>query len=195
MRMRLKNVAEIHPGYLNRAKIKPNSRGSHWLVQARDVEAGVLQCGDASLIGFEPEVTSRDILLRDGDVVFMARGAKNYAALLTQISESTLAAASFFIVRAASRDIDPAYLAWFLNQPRAQRYFTQNSGRGVHMPVVRRSVLEQMDIPIPSRAAQGQIAEVFRLALDEQKLTKALLTKRARLMEVVCLRAAEREDS
>lgn len=193
--MRLSDVAEIHAGHLNRAKIEPSDGGSHRLVQGRDVEAGILQCGAAHLICFRPELSPGDIPLRDGDVLFMARGAKNYAALLAQVPESTLAAASFFIVRATSTKIDPAYTAWYLNQPKAQHYFTQNSGRGVHMPVVRRSVLEDLDIPLPPLPTQKQIADLFRLALDERELTTALLAKRAKLMEAACLRAAEREDS
>jgi len=165
------------------------------LVQGRDVKAGVLQCRAKALISFNPKLSSRDIVLRDGDIVFMARGAINYATILSEVPNHALAAASFFIVRASITDLDPVYLAWYLNQPRAQRYFTQNSGRGVHMPVVRRSVLEQMDVPLPSFATQKLIAELFRLSLDEQELTKTLLVKRASLMEMVCLRAAEREES
>jgi len=193
--MNLKGLAEIHPGYLNRATIRPSKTGSHYLVQARDVDAGIINIGDAALIRFEPEMSSRDVPLRDGDVLFMTRGTKNYAALLTQVPEPSLAAASFFVVRVTGKEVDPAYLAWYLNQPMATRYFTQHSGRGVHMPVVRRAVLEEMEVPVPPLATQKKIAELFRLSLEEQSLTKELLEKRARLMHAACLRAAERENS
>ena len=193
--MRLKDIASIHPGYLNRSKIQPNEQGSHRLIQVRDVEAGVLQCSAATLIQFTPELSSRDKLLQNRDILFMARGDKNYAALLSDVTEPTLAAASFFIIRVSSRDLEPAYLAWYLNQPRAQHYFTRNSGQGVLMPVVRRSVLEHLEVPLPSVATQRQIADVYSLLLDEQELTRALLAKRARLMEAVCLQTAERDDS
>jgi len=165
------------------------------LVQGRDVKAGVLRCSSSALISFNPNLSSRDILLRDSDIIFMARGAKNYAAILREVPDHALAAASFFIVRAFIANLDPVYLAWYLNQPRAQHYFTQNSGRGVLMPVVRRSVLEQMDAPLPPLATQKLIAKLFHLSLDEQELTKNLLDKRARLMEAVCLQAAEREET
>lgn len=193
--MKLKDIAEIHPGHLNRAKIEPNDNGSYWLIQGRDVDAGILQCEKSDLVRFDPEISPRDILLEDGDVMFMARGAKNYAALLANVPEKTFAAASFFIVRVSAENIDPAYVVWYLNQPKAQHYFTQNSGRGVHMPVVRRSVIEDIDIPLPTLAIQKAIAELYRLTLDEQLMTKTLLAKRSELMEAVCLQAAEREDS
>ena len=194
MHMKLANMANIHPGHLNRDKIQPIKGGSHWLVQGRDVKAGVLQCSSSDLISFNPKLSSRDILLRDGDIVFMARGAKNYAAVMREVPDLALAAASFFIVRVSSGNLDPVYLTWYLNQPRAQHYFTQNSGRGVLMPVVRRSVLEQLDVPLPPLATQKLIAKIYCLSLDEQELTKNLLTKRKELMEAACLKAAEREE-
>jgi len=192
--MRLLDLAEIHPGHLNRAKIEPNDEGSHLLVQGRDVEAGIQHCGDLCLVQFDPQLSRRDILLRDGDIVFMTRGAKNYAALLVQVPESTLAAASFFVIRVEGEDAEPAYLAWYLNQPQTQHYFAQNSGRGVHMPVVRRAVLEGLSVPLPSLQTQKQIAELYRLSLEEQTLTRALLEKRAKLLEAACLQAARKEE-
>lgn len=193
--MKLGEIAEIRPGYLNRHKIEPVESGSHLLVQARDVEAGILACDSVDLIRFNPDHSSRDILLRDGDVVFMSRGVRNYAALLTEVPSNTLVAASFFVVRVSGRELAPGYLAWYLNQPRAQHHFSQNSGRGVHMPVVRRSVLESLDVPVPPLATQEKIATLFQLSLNEHELTTALLEKRAKLMEAVCLQAAEREGS
>ncbi len=62
------------------------------------------------------------------------------------------------------------------------------------MPVVRRAVLESLDVPLPPLATQKKIAELFELSLNEQKLTKSLLEKRARLLEAACLHAAEREE-
>lgn len=191
--VKLKDIADVSPGYLNRSKIEPDENGSHFLIQARDVVAGVLDCAKAELVRFEPERSARDVLLRDGDVIFMARGVKNYAALLAGTPDSTLAAASFFVVRAVNGVLDPGYLAWYLNHPRAQHHFTRQSGSGVHMPVVRRASLESLDVPLPPPATQKKIAELYRLSLDEWKWIVSLHAKRTRLMEAVCLRAAERE--
>jgi hypothetical protein len=124
----------------------------------------------------------------------MARGAKNYAALLPQVPEKPLAAGSFFVVRCSGDAIDPAYVAWYLNLPQTQHYFTQNSGRGVHMPVVRKSVLEELDMPVPPLAIQRRIAGLYRLELEEQELTQALLAKRALLLQAAGLKAGRKRD-
>jgi restriction endonuclease S subunit len=191
--MKLRQLAKIRPGHLNRAPIEPCDEGSNRLIQGRDVEAGILEKDDSSLIRFNPDHVQQSATLRDEDIVFMARGARNYAALLTRVPDRTLATASFFEVRASRDLIDPAYLAWYLNLPQTQHYFTQNSGRGVHMPVVRKSVLEDLDVPVPPLATQSRIAGLYRLQLEEQELTKALLEKRALLLEAAGLQAAERE--
>ena len=178
---------------MNRAPIEPSDEGPYRLIQGRDVEAGIRLKDDSSLIRFNPDHPQSSTRLRDGDIVFMARGAKNYAALLTRVPENTLVAASFFVVRCSGTEIDPAYVAWYLNLPQTQLYFTQNSGRGVHMPVVRKSVLEDLDMPVPPLATQSRIAGLYRLQLEEQELTRALLAKRALLLQAACLKAAERE--
>lgn len=193
--MKLKRMAIIHPGHLTREKIHPTKAGSHWLVQGRDVMAGVLHFQTEAVIRFNPKLSSRDILLRDDDILFMARGVKNYAAILREVPDQALAAASFFVIRVLSENLDPVYLTWYLNQPKAQHYFNQNSGRGVQMPVVRRSVLEQMNAPFPPLSTQKLIGKLYCLSMDEQELTKNLLTKRIKLIEKVCLRAAEREGT
>jgi restriction endonuclease S subunit len=191
--MKLRQLAQIRPGHLNRAPIEPSDEGAYRLIQGRDVEAGILQKDDSSLIRFNPERPQPSARLKGGDIVFMARGAKNYAALLPQVPENTLAAGSFFVVRCSGDAIDPAYVAWYLNLPQTQHYFTQNSGRGVHMPVVRKSVLEELDMPVPPLAIQRRIAGLYRLELEEQELTQALLAKRALLLQAAGLKAAERE--
>lgn len=191
--MKLMEVAEVHAGYLNREPIRAEENGAYCLIQARDVVPGVVRCSDVPIIHFEPDPSPRDRQLRDGDVVFMTRGTRNYAAVLIGVPERTLAAASFFVVRVLRADLDSIYLAWYLNRPQVQRYFEQNSGRGVHMPVVRRSVLEQLDIPLPSMATQKRIADLFHLMQEEQDLTTERMKKRAALMEAICLQAAERE--
>lgn len=193
--MKLGTVAEIYPGYLSRGTIKPEPGGSHRLLQARNVKAGICRFSAETLTAFKPKLSSRDVLLQNGDIVFMARGSKNYAAILQDVPENTVAAASFFIIRTTALGINPGYLVWYLNNRQAQYYFNVNSGTGVHMPVVRRLVLERIDIPVPSIEKQRTIAKLYRLSLEELELTTVLLEKKAILREAICLRAARRAES
>lgn len=63
------------------------------------------------------------------------------------------------------------------------------------MPVVRRTILEHLDVLLPSLSVQTKIAELFRLSLEEAELTEILLEKKAGLREAICLRAIRGEET
>ena len=190
--MRLSKIANIQSGYISRGKIEPHKNGSHFLLQARDVDADCLTYRADSLIRFSPDLSRKDWLLKTDDVLFMARGVRNYSVQISDTPDSTLAAACFFIVRVSSDQVLPYYLCWYLNQAPVDHYLGRHSGRGVHMPVVRRSVLESIDIPIPPLEVQSKIAELDVLLRKELELFDKLAEKRKKLITAACLMAARK---
>ena len=187
--MRLAKIAEVQSGYISRGRIEPRGDGTHFLLQASDVDGHRLIYRTDALTRFSPVMTRKDRILETGDVLFMARGARNYSLLMREIPDSVLAAACFFVVTVSSDQVLPAYLSWYLNQPPAQNYLSRHSGRGVHMPVVRRAVLENVDVPLPSLDIQKKIAELHRLVQNEQELLEKLADKRKDLIAAACLKA------
>ncbi|MDY6986905.1 MAG: restriction endonuclease subunit S [Thermodesulfobacteriota bacterium] len=186
--MRLSKIATVQSGYISRAKIRPSSEGSHLLLQAKDVDGHRLAYGTDDLMRFEPVLSGKDWILRGGDLLFMARGARNYSVLLDEIPDSVLAAACFFIVRVSTDEVLPEYLFWYLNQAPVERYLSRHSGRGVHMPVVRRAVLESLDVPTPPLETQKKIANLDALMRKEQSLLDKLSEKRKKLISTACLK-------
>jgi len=187
--MRLNKIAKIQSGYISRGKIEPREHGTHFLLQAKNVDGYRLTYITDTLIRFSPDLSRKDRILETGDVLFMARGARNYSVLMGEIPDSVLAAACFFVVTVSSDQVLPAYLSWYLNQSPAQNYLSRYSGRGVHMPVVRRSVLENLDVPLPPLEAQKKIAELDALMRQEQQLLDKLAQKRKNLIAMACLKA------
>ncbi len=187
--MQLKRIATIQSGYISRGKIEPLDQGSHFLLQARDVDADRLSYQAGSLIRFNPSLSDKDWGLVLNDILFMARGSRNYSILIKEIPKPTLAAASFFIIRVTSPEVRPDYLCWYLNQPPVAKYLQQQSGRGVHMPVVRRSVLESIQVPIPSLAVQEKIATLNDLLGNEVAMLEKLAEKRREMITAACLQA------
>jgi len=187
--MRLSKIANIQSGYISRGKIEPREDGTYFLLQARDVDADRLTYQADNLIRFIPVMSRKDWTLRTGDVLFMARGTRNYSVLINKIPERALAAACFFIVRVSSDQVLPYYLCWYLNRATVEHYLGRHSGRGVHMPVVRRSVLESIDIPIPSLTIQNKIAKIDLLMRKELELIDKLAEKRKELITAACLQA------
>ncbi|MBN1547830.1 MAG: restriction endonuclease subunit S, partial [Syntrophaceae bacterium] len=145
-------------------------------------------------IRFNPVLSRADFILKSGDVIFMARGARNFSVILKVIPNPVLAAACFFIIRVANENVLPDYLCWYLNQIPVERYLIQHSGRGVHMPVVRRSVLENIDVPVPAIEIQKKVVELNALVREEKALLNDLAEKRNELITAACLRVVREAD-
>jgi hypothetical protein len=190
--MKLSKIAKIQSGYLSRGKIKPREAGTYFLLQARDVNAERLTYQADSIVRFSPDLSPKDWFLKASDVLFMARGARNYSILIKEIPDGVLAAACFFIVRVSSDQVLPYYLCWYLNQALVDHYLSRHSGRGVHMPVVRRSVIESIDIPVPPLEIQNIIVRMDLLMQKEQELIEKLAEKRKKMITAACLKAARK---
>ena len=110
--MQLKNIATIQSGHLSRRKNEPREKGTHFLLQARDVDGNRLAYRTDAMLRFSPDTSRRDWVLKTDDILFMARGARNFSILLGKIPEPALAAACFFIVRIMKNEVLPGYLCW-----------------------------------------------------------------------------------
>ena len=185
--MKLKEISEIRSGYITRKKIAAASDGSHYLVQAKNVDGDQLSCETRELVRFHPTLSKNDLPLEKGDLLFMARGAHNFTIQWENPPKPALAAACFFIVRVSIPEILPGYLSWYLNQAPVEHYLLAYSGRNVHMPVVRRAVLENIPVPMPSLDRQAKIADLNALMLKEMNLLQQLGRKRKKLITAACL--------
>jgi hypothetical protein len=187
--MELKNIAKIQSGYISRGKIDSRDDGTCLLLQAKDVAADHLSYRADALVRFMPRQSGKDWFIKPGDILFMARGARNFSILIDTLPDNVLAAACFFVVRISNSKILPEYLWWYLNQSLVEEYLKRFSGRAVHMPVVRRAVLENIDIPLPPIEIQKQVSDLMLLMQREQDLYKKLAEKRKSLMTGICLKS------
>jgi hypothetical protein len=192
--VKLKKIAKIQSGYISRGRIDPREDGTCLLIQAKDVSADYLSYSTDALVRFMPTLSGKDWFLKPGDILFMARGARNFSILIDKLPDSVLAAACFFVVRISHFEIIPEYLGWYLNQLPVGEYLKRFSGRGVHMPVVKRAVLESIDIPLPPIKTQKQVSEINKLLQKEQDLYKKLAEKRKNLLTEICLKATLKHD-
>jgi len=192
--MKLKKIAKIQSGYISRGRIVPREHGTCLLMQAKDVSANHLSYRTDALVRFMPTLSGKDWFLKPGDILFMARGARNFSVLIDKLPDSVLAAACFFVVRISNSEILPEYLCWYLNQLPVVEYLKRFSGRGVHMPVVKRAVIENIDVPLPPIKIQKQVSETNKLMQKEQDLYKKLAKKKKNLMTGICLKATLKHD-
>jgi len=188
---KLKDICDIQSGYITRGKIEAAEDGSHYLLQAKDVDAERLSYQTDRLIRFHPTLSRTDKYLEKGDLLFMARGVHNVTIQIHKLPNPALAAACFFIMRVSDPAVLPGYLSWYMNQSPVTHYLSRQSGRSVHMPVVRRAVLENIEVPVPPMDTQRKITEMDVLMLKENHLLEKLARKRKDLVTAACMRAIQ----
>ncbi len=104
-------------------------------------------------------------LLTHGDVLFAAKGSKNFAAVYDH-DFPAVASTTFLVVRIRESKVLPGYLVWFLNSSAAQFELKRNA-LGSAMVSISKAVLEDLEITIPSIEKQKQILEISRLSKAE----------------------------
>lgn len=186
---KLGDLAEVRAGFLTRVAVQDNPEGSYRLLQIRDFNRERTAINAADMVRISSESRSSVCTLQTGDVLFLGKGANNFAAVVSDLPEPTLAASSFFILRPKPAILS-SYLAWFLNHESTRILLSRLATTGAHMPIIRRAVLESIEIPLPILAVQKTITNLDALRLQEQALLSDLAQKQQELISTVCMTTA-----
>lgn len=117
--------------------------------------------------------------LQKGDVLFAGKGTSNHCRVV-DFEVPAIASTTFYIIRIFYDDILPDYLCWYLNQP--QTLAIVKAGQvGTGTPLVRKQILENLEITIPDLRTQQQIVELAKLQQKEKELLKAIAEKHEQL--------------
>lgn len=187
MKLKLSDVAEIRSGYQFRERVEHDPSGQVPVIQIKDLTADFrLRTND--LIRVHMEKAERH-LVRQDDVLFLARGHRLGAAAITESIPSAIATGYFLVLRPTAR-VRARYLAWAINQPDFQERMRPLI-RGSHIPLITKSEFAELQIAVPPIATQDTIVAVDELQYREQQLDTELQAKRAELIHTVCRRAAQ----
>ena len=180
MRVALKYIAFIQTGIF----AKTIKDGQIVYLQAKHFdENGML----ISLL--HPDLLAESIsgkhLLQYGDVLFAAKGTKNFAARYESKNLPAVASTSFFVIRLKENTINkilPEFLAWYINQPASQKFLKGNA-MGTSIVSISKSVLEELEISIPDLQTQKTILEITHLRNLERKLKQQIETLREKQIQ------------
>jgi len=128
------------------------------------------------------EGISEKHLLKDGDVLFAAKGTKNFAAVFENHNEPSVASTSFFVIRPTDNKVLPQFLAWFLNNHTIQTLL-KGQAIGTSIPSISKQVLENLEIPIPDIKTQKAIVEISKLRNKEKSLKQKIETLREKQIQ------------
>jgi restriction endonuclease S subunit len=128
------------------------------------------------------EGISEKHLLKNGDVLFAAKGTKNFAAVFENHNEPSVASTSFFVIRPTDNKVLPQFLAWFLNNHTTQTLL-KGQAIGTSIPSISKQVLENLEIPVPDIKTQRAIVEISKLRNKEKALKQKIETLREKQIQ------------
>jgi hypothetical protein len=187
MTRKLGLLAEIRSGYPFRSSVPAQARGTVRVIQIKDVdpEHGIRIQDLASIDLDRPG----SYLVRQGDLLYLARGERPFAVVVSEPIESAIATGFFFIVRPDPHRVRPDYLAWWLNGADFLAEIRRRQ-RGTQMRLVSKADFQEMTVPVPPLETQDRIAALDGLLRRERRLLDALQRTRAALVAAVGRRAA-----
>lgn len=172
----LGDLAPARAGHPFRGSVPLAPEGNASVIQMRDLspDGAVAWSG---LVRTQIPPGKRPDWLRDTDVLFVARGGRNYAVCLAGVPARTLCSQHFFVLRCNQGRLLPQYLAWHINRAPSQRYLASNAEGSAQLSI-RRGVLEAMPIAVPPLERQRQLVELAATAARERRCLESLIDNR-----------------
>ncbi|MEZ9786904.1 restriction endonuclease subunit S [Vibrio breoganii] len=131
-------------------------------------------------------------VLKEGDVVLLARGTTPHCGFVTEevAQLGVVATANFIVIRLKPNFLGECLTAYFNSQYGKQSLnhpdITQSTSV---MKAIKLSALKQMELKLPSILKQKQIADLFHAQVKAERATLEMLEKQKAAVEakVVCL--------
>lgn len=181
MKTLIKDIAQIQTGLF----AKPSGLGELVYLQSKHFD----EFGQLHLILY-PDLPSKGVsekhFLKGGDILFSAKGTKNFATVFENHNEPAVASTSFFVIRPNDNKVLPQFLAWFLNNPTIQTIL-KGQALGSSIPSISKQVLENLEMPLPDITTQKAIVEISRLRHKEKSLKQQIEALREKQIQQMIL--------
>lgn len=182
----LQDLAEISTGLnYKQSDLTNNPHQDIPLIQVKDIQNNRLNKN--TVISIKKECIDPRLMLRTDDILFAAKGNRNFAFLYKGDISNAMPSSTFFILRLKRNDILPEYLAWYLNSNQAQDFFKEYV-HGTFIPNISKSVISKMKIHIPDLETQVMILKLDSAMKIERNLVEQILFKRSILLNEIIKR-------
>jgi restriction endonuclease S subunit len=187
--MKLADITRIDSGYHFRGRIENDPEGPVAVIQTKDFSDD-LKLNPDGLVRVVPETKVEAYRVESGDVLFLSRGQRPWAAVVGELPFTCIVPSSFYILRVERGRILPGYLAWFLNQPTTLTAM-RSLMRGTNIPFISKTDLRNLPVPLPTFSTQERIVSLNQLATRERELLQGLAERKKTLINAVCMKLAE----
>lgn len=189
--IRLENILEalrLGKGRPSRAEEDPQGDTAILRLGAVDYDSKSVNWSERMRVSdYEP---GEHHFLRSGDVLIVGRGSRRTAFLVDDPPPRTVADRTFFVARPDPEQAIPTFLAWYLNERRAQHHL-QSHSRGTNIKTIKKSALECLPVRLPPFDVQERIANIQSLVRLERELLNEWMDRRAELVRKASLRELE----
>lgn len=127
-------------------------------------------------------IVSDKHILSVGDILFAAKGYKNFAVAYKNNYPPSVASTSFFVIRLKTNNILPEYVAWYLNNSTIKKYL-KGKAIGTSIASIAKPVLEDLEIYIPDLQKQKTIIKIDSLQKNEQSLANRIQKLKGQLIQ------------
>ncbi|MCR4827032.1 MAG: restriction endonuclease subunit S [Bacteroidales bacterium] len=156
--------------------LRPSPSGKITYLQASDLQMSPSEKTTLK-VDFVPKLSR--YMLQQGDILFAGKGTK-YLCQTFNLNIQAVPSTTLYIIRPDRKQVLPEYLCWFLNLPQTETTIKAMQV-GSSMPMILKSSLEEVEIPIPDLATQSHILEIANLQQREQQLLASIAEKRVQV--------------
>lgn len=188
-RFRLADLCAVRVGLSVRGRLETGSEGDTPVVLLRDTSEGRVDLANLERANLG-DVGER-YRVGEGDILFRTRFEPNIAIHLAEFPGEAVVIAPLLAIRVSSPDLEPAYLAWYINQPPAQAAIARDA-HGTNLRMIPRSALDGVEVPVPPLDAQRRIVAVAKLSERERTLATQIADKRCELTRFALLEQARK---
>ncbi|MEP0938188.1 MAG: restriction endonuclease subunit S [Ekhidna sp.] len=166
---KIKQIADLRIGY----HTQPVENGNVHYLQAKNFDDEGNQVDDIDNY-IVLDDTNGLYLLKDGDVLFAAKGNRNFAWTYHSSFGPAVASSVFIVLRPDITLVKPDFITTIFNLPQSQERF-QILAAGSSIASIRKSELEAFIIPLPTLDIQDRILQLKDIHSKELSLTRSIM--------------------
>lgn len=190
----LSECASVQAGHPFRGSVPAHPGGGVIAVQMRDLTPDGSVAWDGAVRTSLPAGRAKPQWLQRGDILFVARGARNHAVCLQEVPAAAVCSQHFFLLRVVRAELLPEFLAWQINRAPAQRYLANNA-EGTDQRSIRRAVLEALPVAVPTPARQQCVVDLAAAAVREKQTFDRLVRNRQRQLDALAFDLLSRDTA
>jgi restriction endonuclease S subunit len=186
----LKDIAKLSSGFQG----KTSEGESFKQIKLRDVTKNG-NINYQELESFNSDKVNEKYLLKKNDIILKAKSGDNTAALINEDVEDIVATSHFIVIRVKDEnELDPEYLAMYLNSEYAQNYF-KSYREGTTIPIIKLKTLENLPVKKLDIEKQKELAKIYRLLNEEKETMQKLIETREKQFKAYLKNELEKGDN